>query len=50
MYAIQEALEPLVDQYNRYLNGYYLSDLLQFKGQTGVGNDYISKVFRAQHQ
>lgn len=50
MYSIQEALEPLVTQYNRYLNGHYLSDLLQFKGQYGVGNEYVSKVFRAGHQ
>ena len=50
MYSIQEALEPLVTEYNRYLNGYYISDLLQFKGQSGVGNEYVSKVFRAQHQ
>ena len=50
MYAVQEALEPLWREYDRYLNGYYLSNLLQFKGQWGVGNEYISKVFRSQHQ
>lgn len=25
-----------------------MSDMLQFKGQKGSGNSYISKVFRAQ--
>ena len=25
-----------------------MSDLLQFKGQRGVGNSYVSKVFRSQ--
>lgn len=48
MYTIQENLKPLQQQYNRFLNGAFLSDLLQFKGQKGVGNSYVSKVLRSQ--
>lgn len=51
MFTIQEKLEPIVREYNRFLEGHYLASLLQFKGQAGVGNEYVSKVFRAQsHQ
>jgi|JI10StandDraft_1071094.scaffolds.fasta_scaffold72104_1 hypothetical protein len=48
MYTIQENLRPLVDKYDQWLNGFYLSGLLQFKAQKEVGGDYISKVFKAQ--
>jgi len=47
MYTIQENLAPIVDKYNDFLNGFYLSGLLRFKGQQEVGGDYISKVFKA---
>lgn len=48
MYTIKEFLSPLADKYDEWLNGFYLSSLLKFKGQGEVGSDYISKVFRAK--
>lgn len=33
MYTLQETLRPLVEKYNEWLNGSYMSGLLQFKGQ-----------------
>ena len=48
MYTIKENLRPIADEYDRWINGYYLSGLLQFKAHKEIGADYVSKVFRAQ--
>lgn len=48
MYTIKENLRPIADFYDRYINGFYLSGLLQFKQQNELGGDYISKVWRAE--
>jgi hypothetical protein len=33
MYTIQENIKPIADLYDQWLNGFYLSGLLQFKAQ-----------------
>lgn len=33
MYTLHELFRPVVEKYNEFLNGSYLSGLLQFKGQ-----------------
>lgn len=48
LYTIQELLEPVSNYYNSWINGHYLTGLLQFKAQREIGSGYISKVFRAQ--
>ncbi len=35
---------PFVEEYNRFINGAFLTDLLQFTGGRNAGTDYISKV------
>lgn len=50
MYYLRETvLDPLAREYNRYIDGYYLSNLLEVKGGKEAGNDYISKVFRSKY-
>ena len=48
MYTIKENLRPIAKVYDDWLNGFYLSGLLQFKEQPEVGSDYISKVWKSQ--
>lgn len=48
MYTIKENLRPLADKVDNWINGNYLSGLMQFKGHKEIGSDYVSKVFRAQ--
>jgi hypothetical protein len=50
MHALKEQLDPIVKYYNRWINGIYLSDLLEVRGGQQAGSDYISKVYQSRYQ